>query len=170
MAHRVWLIIPEGIIETRIPPNNVHSISFEPVPSDYAILHLHTIPPVGGDTLWASTYDTYDRLGEKYAQFLEGLTGYFQAHAFQRAADENGFTLYRGPRGSPKNSNQILEARHPLVRTNPVTGWKAVYAHTATSVDGLTEDETKDLKAYLLRLILESHDTTVWNSFVLELS
>jgi hypothetical protein len=34
------------------------SITFEPVPSDYAILKIHTLPPTGGDTLWASGYVT----------------------------------------------------------------------------------------------------------------
>ncbi len=89
------------------------SIAFKPVPSDYAILHMHIIPPAGGDTLWASTYDVYDRLGEKYAEFLEGLTGHYETRAFQVAADANGFKLYQGQRGSPENSNQVLEAHHP---------------------------------------------------------
>src|SRR5947208_527250 len=31
-------------------------ISFEAVPSDYAMLKIHTLPPTGGDTLWASGY------------------------------------------------------------------------------------------------------------------
>ena len=124
---------------------------------------MHTTPPVGGDTLWASTYDIYDRLGPKYARFLESLTGHFQAPGFQKAADENGFSLYKGQRGSPKNSEKVLQADHPLVRTNPVTGWKAVYAHTAASIPGLTDDETKNLKTYLLQLVLENHDTTVRN-------
>lgn len=132
------------------------------MPSDYAILHLHTIPPVGGDTLWASTYDIYDRLGERYAEFLEGLTGHYRVDAFHEAAKKNGFNLYQGERGSPKNTNvDVLAADHPLVRTNPVTGWKAVYAHTVKSIYGLTDDETKNLKQYLLQLVLENHDTVV---------
>jgi hypothetical protein len=40
------------------------------------------------------------------------------------------FTLYKGPRRSPKNAEKVLQADHPLVRTNPVTGWKAVYARS----------------------------------------
>jgi len=137
------------------------SISFEPVPSDYAILHMHTIPPLGGDTLWASTYEVYDRLGEKYAEFLEGLTGSWNASMFQVAADKNGFKLYEGERGSPENSKPVLESRHPLVRTNPVTGWKSVYSWGPTSIDGLTEKETQNIKECLLSLVLENHDIQV---------
>lgn len=141
--------------------DRLNSIVFEPVPSDYAVLHMHVIPPTGGDTLWASTYDIYDRLGEKYAKFLESLTGHFAAHAFQIAADKNGFKLYQGQRGSPHNSNEILEADHPIIRTNPVTGWKAVYGLGAETIYGLTEDETKDVKGYIRKLLLENHDLTV---------
>jgi hypothetical protein len=46
---------------------------------------------------------------------------------------------------------------------NPVAGWKAVYAHTAGSIPGLTDDETRNLKTYLLQLVLENHDMTVRN-------
>jgi len=85
------------------------SISFEPVPGDYAILHMHTIPPLSGDTLGASIYEVYDRLGEKYAEFLDQwLTGYWNASMFQVAADKNGFKLYEGERGSPENSKPVL--------------------------------------------------------------
>jgi Taurine catabolism dioxygenase TauD, TfdA family len=90
------------------------SISFEPAPSDYAVLQMRTIPPVGGDIIWARAYDIYDRLGPKYARFLKSLTGHFEAPGFQKAADENGFTLYTGPRGSPKNAEKVLQAGHPL--------------------------------------------------------
>ena len=37
-------------------------ITFEPVPSDYAILKVHTLPETGGDTLWASYVADISRL------------------------------------------------------------------------------------------------------------
>jgi hypothetical protein len=116
-----------------------------------------------GDTIWARTYHIYDRLGPKYAQFLESLTGHFHTPGFQKAAGENDFTLYAGPRGSPKNAQKVLQAGHPLVRTNPVTGWKAVYGDTAASIPGLTDDETRNLKTYFLQLVLENHDMALRN-------
>lgn len=33
-----------------------------------------TNPPVGGDTLWASGYEAYERLTPPFQKFVEGLT------------------------------------------------------------------------------------------------
>lgn len=43
-------------------------------------------------------------------------------------AKKAGLKLYDKPRGSPENVGAILSAEHPVVRTNPVTGWKSIFA------------------------------------------
>lgn len=35
--------------------------------------------------------------------------------------------IFEGPRGSPNNIGNTMQAVHPMVRTHPVTGWKSVY-------------------------------------------
>jgi alpha-ketoglutarate-dependent taurine dioxygenase len=51
------------------------SISFERIPSDYAILKIVEPPnDAGGDTLWASGYEAYDRLSSAWQTLAEGLT------------------------------------------------------------------------------------------------
>jgi alpha-ketoglutarate-dependent taurine dioxygenase len=51
------------------------SITFERIPSDYAILKIIQVPDdVGGDTLWASGYEAFDRLSPVWQRFAEGLT------------------------------------------------------------------------------------------------
>jgi Taurine catabolism dioxygenase TauD, TfdA family len=40
----------------------------------HAQLYLHTVPPVGGDTLFASQYAAYDALSPRMKTYLEGLT------------------------------------------------------------------------------------------------
>jgi alpha-ketoglutarate-dependent taurine dioxygenase len=50
------------------------SITFERIPSDYAILKINELPPTGGDTLWASGYEAYDRLSPAFKKFADGLT------------------------------------------------------------------------------------------------
>ncbi|THU75602.1 taurine catabolism dioxygenase, partial [Dendrothele bispora CBS 962.96] len=57
-------------------------ITFEPVPSDYAILKMHTLPPTGGDTLSSSGYEAYDRLSPAFKKFLEGLTAMHDGNIF----------------------------------------------------------------------------------------
>jgi alpha-ketoglutarate-dependent taurine dioxygenase len=46
-------------------------IQFEPVPADYTSLRLTQLPKTGGDTLWASGYEIYDRFTKPYQKFFE---------------------------------------------------------------------------------------------------
>lgn len=146
-------------------------ITFEPVPSDYALLRLTQLPSTGGgrypisttillltdaDTLWASGYEVYDRISAPYQRFLEGLTATYAQPGFNKAAEQNGFKLYSEPRGAPENVGEVLEAVHPVVRTNPVTGWKSIFAlgHHVQSINDVTEEESKALQAWFLRLVV----------------
>ncbi|KAH0538978.1 hypothetical protein FGG08_004493 [Glutinoglossum americanum] len=138
-------------------------ITFEPVPSDYAILRLSSLPQNGGDTLWASGYDVYDRFSAPYQKFLDSLTATYAQPLFTQAAKEKKFQLYPHPRGSPDNIGTELSTVHPVVRTNPVTGWKTVFAvgHHVQRINDLTERESKHLLEEFLRMITENHDLQV---------
>jgi alpha-ketoglutarate-dependent taurine dioxygenase len=144
--------------------NQWHSdITFEPVPSDYALLRLTKLPKTGGDTLWASGYELYDRISPTLRTFLDGLTGYYAQPGFNDAAARNNFPLYTGERGAPENVGEVLEAVHPVVRTNPVTGWKSVFAvgHHVKQIYGLSEEESKHFLNWFVQLIVENHDLQV---------
>lgn len=99
------------------------------------------------DTLWASGYEVYDRISAPYQKFLESLTATYAQPGFKAAADANGFKLFATARGAPENIGDILEAIHPVVRTNPVTGWKSIFAvgHHVEKINGLSELESKAL-------------------------
>ena len=92
-------------------------ITFEPVPSDYAILKIHTLPSfkgqaTGGDTLWASSvlmrvcsygflrvdrgYEVYDRLSPSFAKYLETLEAVHEARFFHQVAAALGNKLRDG--------------------------------------------------------------------------
>lgn len=138
-------------------------ITFEPIPSDYALLRLTQLPETGGDTLWASGYELYDRLSEPYQKFFEALTATYAQPGFNRAAAENNFELYSKPRGAPENVGTVLEAVHPVIRTNPVTGWKSVFGvgHHVQRINELTEEESKHALEWFVKLIVENHDLQV---------
>ncbi|KAF4181157.1 hypothetical protein CNMCM8927_008614 [Aspergillus lentulus] len=138
-------------------------IMWERVPCDYAVLRMEKFPPTGGDTLWASGYELYDRISPPYRKFLEGLTVTCGQKKFGEVAKRLGFELFAGPRGAPENVGTDLTCVHPLVRTNAVTGWKSIYAvgvHVE-KVNGLSELESEHLKDVFLRLIMENHDLQV---------
>ncbi|KAH8912993.1 TauD-domain-containing protein [Coniochaeta sp. PMI_546] len=138
-------------------------ITFEPIPSDYALLKLTQLPKTGGDTLWASGYEVYDRISPTLRSFLDTLTGYYAQPGFNDAADRNGFKLYSAERGAPENVGEVLEAIHPVIRTNPVTGWKSVFAvgHHVKRINGLSEAESKHFLNWFVQLIVENHDLQV---------
>lgn len=117
----------------------------------------------GVDTLWASGYELYDRLSEPYQKFLEGLTATYAQPGFNEVAKNNGFEVFTGPRGAPENVGEKLEAIHPVIRTNPVTGWKSVFAvgHHVQKINGLAEEESRHLLDWFVKLIVENHDLQV---------
>ncbi|KAL4793148.1 hypothetical protein BDV19DRAFT_380279 [Aspergillus venezuelensis] len=138
-------------------------ITFELVPSDYTLLRLTELPETGGDTLWASGYEVYDRISKPYQAFLDGITATYAQPRFNQIADQNKFKVHPGPRGAPENVGEVLEAIHPVVRTNPVTGWKSIFAvgHHVENVNGLSEDESRHLLDWFVRLATENHDLQV---------
>lgn len=140
-------------------------IQFEPVPADYTSLRLTQLPESGGDTLWASGYEIYDRFSPAYQKFFEGLTATFSGDGFLRAAEANPekVKIYQEKRGSPLNVGKELKAVHPVVRTNPVTGWKSIFAlgPFPKYINELNDDESAELLKKFRSVITENHDLQV---------
>jgi len=126
------------------------------------MLKMHTLPLVGGDTLWASGYEAYDRLSPVYQRFLEGLTAIHDGNFFVEIARAQGI-LIQDPRGSPSNTGDDLRAIHPVVRTHPLTGYKALYVNRSftTRIAELSKEESDLQLGYLFRHISENHDLQV---------
>lgn len=100
---------------------------FENIPGDYAVLRMVELPHTGGDTVWASGYDVYDRLSPPMRAFLSTLTFTAgQKEKYEAIAAANGLAWYTGPRGAPENVGKEVTATHPVIRTNPVSGVSVV--------------------------------------------
>jgi alpha-ketoglutarate-dependent taurine dioxygenase len=131
--------------------------SFENVTPDYTTLHMTLTPNCGGDTMFASAYEAYDLLSAPMARMLEGLKATFMPwnHKPENIVDR----LWSGTRGVPENFGPELRASHPCIRTNPVTGWKSLFAfgHHLRQIEGLGDEENKFMCEFLQRLITENH-------------
>ena len=138
-------------------------IQFEPVPADYTSLRLVELPTTGGDTLWASGYEIYERFSKPVQTFLEGLTATFVGDGFIKAAEAGRATLYTEARGSPENVGKALSAVHPVVRTNPVTGWKSIFAigPFPKYINEVHADESEEILKKLHDTIIRNHDLQV---------
>ena len=111
-------------------------VSCDPEPPMGSILRLHTIPPEGGDTLFASMYAAYDALSDTLKAFLEPLTA---IHA--------GEQVYRGRykhQGIDDSGKTYPESEHPVVRTHPVSGRKSLYVNETftTRIPQLAQKES----------------------------
>ena len=107
------------------------------------MLIAREVPPHGGDTLFASLYAAYDALSDGMKQMLAPL----RALNSSSKAEKSRTREDRGANEPP----QVLEAEHPVVRTHPETGRKALYVnsgHTLRFV-GMTEAESAPLLEYL---------------------
>lgn len=129
----------------------------------YSIANQPPPPLTSQDTLWASGYEVYDRISEPYQKFLEGLSATFKGSNFRDIADRLGLELYAGARGAPENVGTALQAVHPVVRTNPVTGWKSIFpvGGFARHINGLTADESDHLLKWFKDFVYHNHDLQV---------
>lgn len=71
-----------------------------------------------------------------------------------------GHKIFEGERGHPENKGNAMEHVHPVIRTNPVTGWKAVYAvgSFASRINELTPAESELVLNWLMDVINRNHD------------
>ncbi|PGH17244.1 hypothetical protein AJ80_04886 [Polytolypa hystricis UAMH7299] len=138
-------------------------IGFEPVPADYTSLRVTKMPKTGADTIWASGYEIYDRISKPYQRFLESLTVTFAQPGFKKVSQASGYKLYDKQRGSPENVGTDYKAVHPVVRTNPVTGWKSIFpiGLHVEKINDVAEGESKALLDWFLGLIFENPDLQV---------
>ena len=113
------------------------------------MLIAREVPPYGGDTLFASMYAAYDALSEGMKRLLDGLW----AVNSSAKADVTKTREDRLKDSARTDARQVYEAEHPVVRTHPETGRKALYVNTGhtTRFAGMTEEESAPLLEYLFR-------------------
>ena len=114
------------------------------------LLYAVEVPEVGGDTMYANAYKAYETLSSGMKQMLDGLIGVFNSekgYKGGRAAQVGKL----GEMGKAVIPTETFEAEHPIVRTHPETGRKALYvsrSHTLHFKD-MTREESDPLINYL---------------------
>jgi taurine dioxygenase len=107
------------------------------------------IPPVGGDTLWASMCAAYDALSASVKRLVDGLSA-------ARDITEGFGDIVASSEGLAKLraiEETFPPVIHPVVRTHPVTGRRARFVNRSltTRILGVTKIEGKHLLEMLLR-------------------
>ena len=114
-----------------------------------SMLLSREVPPYGGDTMFANQYLAYEALSATMKQLLDGLTGISSSARADVSKTREDRIKSDGKESAPKE----YRAEHPVIRTHPETGRKALYvnvAHTAGIV-GMTDEESAPLLEFLFR-------------------
>jgi taurine dioxygenase len=128
--HPAWPRLVEGhpeIMEIYADEKTKHiagehwhsDVSCDPPPPLGTILHMHELPPVGGDTLFANMYAAFESLSAPMQRLLEGMT-----------AIHDGEHRYRGRyEGAREEGKTYPCSEHPVVCTHPVSGRKMLFVN-----------------------------------------
>lgn len=112
-----------------------------------SMLLSRQVPPYGGDTLFASQYAAYEALSDTMKKLIDPLVGISSSAKADVSKTREDRIKTDGKQEAPKE----YRAEHPVVRTHPETGRKALFvnvAHTAGIV-GLTDEESAPLLHFL---------------------
>ncbi|WP_421186646.1 taurine dioxygenase [Aeromonas enteropelogenes] len=169
--HPVYPHVPEAeeiiVLDTHHdnPPDNDNwhtDVTFIETPPALAILAAKQLPPVGGDTLWASGIAAFKGLSPCLQQLLAGLEA---EHDFTKS-----FPAHRH-NASPAEYRRWQEAaarhpplRHPVVRTHPLSGRQALFVNEGftTRLPDLPVQESEALLAFLFRHIARPEYQVRW--------
>jgi taurine dioxygenase len=112
-----------------------------------SMLLAREVPPHGGDTLFASQYLAYESLSAGMKTLLSGLKAV-------NASTKANVTRTREDRIKEQGgSGKEYEAEHPVIRTHPETGRKALYVNSGHTVRfaGMSDEESAPLLEFLFR-------------------
>ena len=113
-------------------------LTCDPVPPLGSALALHTIPPCGGDTAFASMYAAYEALSPRMKAYLDGMQA---LHDGARV-----FAAFSPP------DKKFPKSEHPVVRTHPETGRKALFVNKqfTEKLLGVPKDESDAVLRFLV--------------------
>ena len=115
------------------------------------MLVAREIPPVGGDTMFANMVAAYEALSPGMQRLLDGLDAVNTSALADVSKTREDRMRDSAPDADAQQAEREYVAEHPVVRTHPETGRKALYvnvAHTARFV-GMTEQESAPLLRFL---------------------
>lgn len=134
---------------------NREQVTYELQPPSYTSLKLLSGPPRGGggDTVWTSQYAVYDSLSSHMQKYLEGLTALHSSELQAQGSRAAGRAIRRDP----------VITEHPIIRTNPVTGWKSVFFNPGfvTDIVGVPKVESTAIINYLNEIISTTQEVHV---------
>lgn len=119
-----------------------------------SVLYAREVPPHGGDTMWTNMYLAYESLSDGLKKTLDGLKAVHSANK-QYGIDGSEAAKNNAKRSMKPNVSESAKAEivHPVVRTHPETGRKALFVNGAFTerFEGWTKEESRPLLSFLYK-------------------
>lgn len=126
-------------------------MSFDERPPVATMLYAHEVPSRGGDTLLANLYRAYETLSDPMKRIVDQLNGVYSGDLKGRRGGRAA--LMSSTRFNTVNVQDApsMESVHPLVRTHPETGRRALYVSGSHlyRIEGMTDKESDALLKFL---------------------
>jgi taurine dioxygenase len=147
-------------------------LSYAAEPSLGSLLHAQQIPSEGGDTSFANLYAAYEALPADIKRQLQGRRA---VHSYRKSYEKMEGTTFRPPL-TDAQKEEVREVTHPVVRTHPETGRKALFVNEGFTVRILDMPETEssallDLlfahsteARFRYRHVWRDHDLVFWDN------
>lgn len=148
-------------------------LSYKELPSLGSMLHAQELPSEGGDTLFADMHKAWDAVPTALRKVVEGRSA---AHSYTARYAETKFEGNWRPTLTAEQLAQVQEVIHPVARTHPENGRKALFVSEGftTRIVGLPDDESRDVLQQLYALSVQEqniyrhqwqpHDLVFWDN------
>lgn len=155
-------------------------------PPSITILYSIEIPPFGGDTTWANSALAYAMLSDTYRRMIDGLKVHFSLRDVLKSVHDavevgdSPIGRLAATRDVERLSDDLLRKirgnAHPMVRTHPVTGEKALYVDPSygIGIEGMPPEESAPIlhfltehltqPAFTCRLRWEANTLVLWDN------
>ena len=148
-------------------------LSYKETPSLGSMLHAQELPEQGGDTLFANQHTAWESLPDDLKREVDGLQAeHWYLSRYEELRQRNPFR----PRLTQAQVDEVKPVVHPVVRTHPETGRKALFVseHFTTRILGVSEQRSRELLAALFdhgsraehvyRHQWQPHDMVFWDN------
>lgn len=137
-------------------------VTFIETPPMGSILYAKSLPPSGGDTIWANMRAAYETLSPVFREFLSGLDA---VHDFARGFPQQG--IVANASGAEKHAKALAEhppVLHPVVRTHPETGADGLFVNFGFTerIKGLRRKESDAILGMLFEHVTKPEFQVRW--------
>jgi taurine dioxygenase len=139
-----------------------NDVTYLATPPMGAVLYAQEIPEIGGDTLWANMYAAYDALSEPMRNFVSGLRA---IHSFAKNFTPERFAALGLEECRERMYAEHPPVSHPVVRTNPNTGRKALFVNQdfTSHIEGVSARESDALLRFLFEHMAQPEFQVRWH-------